>query len=116
MDSPIYVNLMSFFETYKSGFVIRIKLTPNASFCGFKDLTEDGSATFYLRACVTTAPEKGKANQELIKMLSKKLKIAKNMFQIISGETDHWKKIYVDTPLTEDIKTTLQFISKENNK
>ena len=107
---------MCFFETYKSGFVIRIKLTPNASFCGFKDLIQDGNTTSYLRACVTVAPEKGKANLELIKMLSKKLKIAKNMFQIIGGETDHWKKIYVNTPLTEDIKTTLQLISKGNNK
>lgn len=107
---------MSFFETYKSGFIIRLKLTPNASFCGFSDLTQDSSALLYLRAYVTTAPEKGKANQELIKMLSKNLKLAKNVFQIISGETDHWKKIYVDTPLTKDIEEMLQSILKENVK
>lgn len=107
---------MSFFETYKSGFVIRIKLTPNASFCGFRDLLQDSSEIFYLRAYVTTAPEKGKANQELVKMLSKNLKIAKNMFQIIGGETDHWKKIYVETPLTPDIEKTLRSMLKENIK
>ena len=107
---------MCFFETYKAGFVIRIKLTPNASFCGFRGLTTDGASLSCLRAYVTVAPEKGKANLELIKMLSKNLKIAKNMFQIISGETEHWKKIYVNTPLTEGIKATLQSISKENTK
>ena len=104
---------MAFFEAYKSGFIVRIKLTPNAAADDFKDVLVAPSGLEYLRASVTVVPEKGKANQELIKMLSKKLKLPKNIFSIISGETDHWKKILVDTPLTEDISRNILTLPKE---
>jgi uncharacterized protein YggU (UPF0235/DUF167 family) len=104
---------MAFFEAYKSGFIVRIKLTPNAAADDFKDVLVAPGGLEYLRASVTAVPEKGKANQELIKMLSKKLKLPKNIFSIVSGETDHWKKILVDTPLTEDISRNILTLPKE---
>lgn len=104
---------MAFFEAYKSGFIIRIKLTPNAAGNEFKDVLTAPNGLEYLRASVTVVPEKGKANQELIKMLSKELKLPKNIFSIISGETDHWKKISVNTPLTDNISQSILSLPKE---
>ena len=94
---------MTFFEPYKSGILLRIKLTPNASFNGFQDLISDSNATPYLRAFLTTAPEKGKANSDLLKLIAKSLKIPKSSLQIICGETDRWKKIYLDIPWSNNI-------------
>lgn len=104
---------MAFFEVYKSGFIIRIKLSPNSAVCEFRDTLVAPNGQEYLRASVTVVPEKGKANQELIKCLSKQLKLPKNVFSIISGETDHWKKVYVEETLNDEIISHLQTLAKE---
>ena len=87
---------MTFYEKYKNGYLIRIKLSPNSSFSGFRDLYTNENFDEYLKAFVTTVPEKGKANKELIKLLSKRLHFAKSLFQIIQGETDHLKKVFAE--------------------
>lgn len=99
---------MAFFEIYKSGFIIRIKLTPNANICEFRDVLTAPDGQEYLRTSVTVVPEKGKANQELVKLLAKHLKLPKTVLKIVSGETDHWKKIFADVPLTDEISQNLQ--------
>ena len=94
---------MSVCEPYKSGCLLRVKLTPNASFCGFKGTVADADGTLYLKTYVQVAPEKGKANDELIKMLAKKLKIAKSNISVIGGATEHYKKIYMETVSVEEL-------------
>jgi|SRR5574344_2392796 uncharacterized protein len=104
---------MSFFETSEKGYIIRIKLSPNASTNAFREVFCDENGIEYLKAMVVTVPEKGKANKELIKMLAKILKIAKSAFTIISGETDHLKKIYIAQPPTEEFTLQLNALKKE---
>lgn len=94
---------MTVCEPYKSGCLLRIKLTPNASFCGFKGMVVDADGAIYLKAYVQVAPEKGRANEELIKMLAKKLKVAKSSISIVSGATEHYKKIYMETAAVEEL-------------
>jgi uncharacterized protein (TIGR00251 family) len=48
-----------------------------------------------LRVAVTAAPEKGKANQAIIALLSKVLGISKSGIEIISGETSPQKRLLV---------------------
>ena len=48
-----------------------------------------------LKIKVTSAPEKGKANQCLIKFLSSQLDIKKNCIKIISGQTSQIKQIEI---------------------
>ncbi|MGB2862572.1 MAG: DUF167 domain-containing protein [Sedimentisphaerales bacterium] len=48
-----------------------------------------------LKVKVSAAPEKGKANQCLIKFLSKKLGVKKNAVSIISGETSPVKHVRI---------------------
>lgn len=48
---------------------------------------------FFLKAYVTSPPEKGKANDALIKLISKSLNIPKNKIIISSGKTSQLKLI-----------------------
>ena len=48
-----------------------------------------------LKIKITAAPEKGKANQSLIKFLSALLGIKKNTISIISGQTSQVKQIQI---------------------
>jgi uncharacterized protein len=48
-----------------------------------------------LRVAVTAAPEKGKANQAIIALLSKALGVSKSSIEIVSGETSPQKRLLV---------------------
>lgn len=105
---------MSFYEPFKAGFIVRIKLTPNASACGFGELFKNADEQIYLKAGITTAPEKGKANKDLVKMLAKELQIAKQNIELVSGATTHLKKLYVSVQLTPELTQKLNALIKEN--
>ena len=44
---------------------------------------------------VTVAPEKGKANQEVIKLLAKYFRVAKSQVEILSGKTAKIKLVEI---------------------
>jgi uncharacterized protein (TIGR00251 family) len=48
-----------------------------------------------LRVAVTAAPEKGKANQAIIALLSKTLGVSKSKIELVSGETSPKKRMLV---------------------
>ena len=104
---------MTFFTADNTGYFIRIKLTPGASFNGFKGLFCDEKNQVYLKGAVTVVPEKGKANKELIAMLAKALKIAKTQIKFISGETEHYKKLYIETQPSPEFSAKLAALLKE---
>ncbi len=83
------------FEEKQDGILLRVRLTPNSSSCNKGDVFCDADGKEYLKISVVSVPEKGKANQELIKFLGKQLKEAKSNFEIVSGETDRCKKIMI---------------------
>lgn len=55
-----------------------------------------------LKCYLKNPPEKGKANEELIKLISKKLKLNKDSIQIMLGIKDRNKKIKIETNLSYD--------------
>ncbi len=58
-------------------------------------MTDDtGEQTIKIR--IKAVPEKGKANEELIKFLSKELSISKDQITIISGKSTQLKLIRFD--------------------
>ena len=79
------------------GVVFTAKIVPGSSsptkICGLLD--------GMLKVKVSAAPEKGKANQCLIKYLAGKLGVKKNAISIISGKTSPVKQIQV-TGLSKD--------------
>ena len=82
-----------FFESTTNGIILRVRLSPNSSCCKINGSFTDPEGAKWLKINVISVPEKGKANQELIKFLSKELKLAKSDFTILSGELDRYKKL-----------------------
>ena len=61
---------------------IKVKVKPNAGINKLKEISPD-----FFEARVTVPPEKGKANQRVIELLAKHLKIPKSAVKLISGQT-----------------------------
>ena len=78
-------------EEHNEGAIFVAKIVPGSSgqtrICGLLD--------DMLKVKVAAAPEKGKANQCLIKFLSKQLGVNKNAVSIISGTTSPVKHVKV---------------------
>jgi hypothetical protein len=70
--------------------IFRIRLTPNAKADQLVEQQND-----FLKIKLIATPQKGKANQSLIKFLSQHFKIPKKNIAIISGEKSRDKKIQV---------------------
>lgn len=77
--------------------ILDIKVFPNSGRECFV-LDENKALKCYLKS----TPEKGKANKELIKFISKLLKIGQFEVSILSGMTTRLKKVRVNTNLTYD--------------
>src|SRR5262245_33171875 len=48
-----------------------------------------------LKVAVAQAPEKGKANQALVKLLAELLDIKRSQIALVAGETSHHKKLLI---------------------
>lgn len=82
--------------------IIEIKIVPQS---GKSQLIVDKSGI--LKCFVKAAPEKGKANKELIDIISKQLQIPKRNMLIISGATSRKKLIKIETDLKYEQLLTL---------
>jgi uncharacterized protein (TIGR00251 family) len=70
---------------------LRVKVQPKSKESAIGELMDDGT----LKVRVKAAPEKGKANKEVIKLLAKKYSVHKNDIEIVSGKTDQIKLIKI---------------------
>lgn len=75
--------------------IIEIKVVPLSGKARF-ELDKQG----HLKCFLKSAPEKGAANKELIKLLSKELKIPQNDVEIVSGLTLRKKRIKLHRAIT----------------
>ncbi len=73
------------------GVDVKIRAVPRASKNEIQGLYDDA-----LKIRLTTAPVDGKANQALIKFLSKSLNVSKAQIQIEQGETSRHKTVHID--------------------
>ena len=92
----------------KEGTVLRVRLTPNSSSCLINGVFNSSDGIVFLKVNVVSVPEKGKANAELIKLLSKKLKISKSNVNIIFGELDRYKRVLLTSISFEAVDIWLQ--------
>jgi hypothetical protein len=74
---------------------LRVKVIPKSPKTELKGVLEDSDGEKTYKIAVKAPPEKGKANIELIKFLSKELSIPKETISIISGTTDRIKLIKI---------------------
>lgn len=87
-----------FYITKNGKTYLNIKVTPKASKNSIVGVREGN-----LLITVTAVPEKNQANEAVVKVLSKELKIAKSKMQIVSGAKGKNKIVCVD----EEISRTL---------
>jgi len=71
---------------------LRIKVLPKSSKNEVIEIMEDETIKIRIKA----VPEKGKANAELIKFLSKELNVDKSRISILSGKTEQLKLIKIN--------------------
>ena len=79
------------------GITFKAKIVPNSSKTAIAGVL-DGM----LKVKITAPPEKGKANQQLIKFLSKFLEVKNNSIKITSGSTSPIKTLEI-TGITAEI-------------
>lgn len=83
---------------------LKIHLQPNAKrneICGIYD-------DEYIKIAITTPPIDGKANETLIKFLSKELRIPKSNITITKGLTSRNKTLEIESEKEINLKTSLQ--------
>ncbi len=83
------------FRKVPDGIQVFVRLTPKSSanrIAGVEGCA-DGSAN--LKVTVTAAPEAGKANAALIKLLAKTWKLPKTSLSVVSGATSRRKVVLV---------------------
>jgi uncharacterized protein (TIGR00251 family) len=76
------------------GLLLRVRLTPKSSRDAVDGLREDGDKTVLL-ARVRAAPEKGRANAALEKLVGKWLGVAKSNVGVVSGHTSRMKTVRI---------------------
>ncbi|MBB3570498.1 DUF167 domain-containing protein [Rhizobium sp. BK491] len=90
---------------------LSVRLTPNGGRDAIDGLETVSDGECYLKARVSVAPEKGKANKALIALLSKSLGIPKSTLIIISGDTARKKILRIEGE-PEDLMKKLNLITK----
>jgi len=86
-----------------TGSQLKIRVTPKASADRLGPVHGDE-----LKVAITTAAEKGKANAHAIKLLAKKLGVAKTAIEIVAGETDRHKTLLIAGLSPDEVRTRLE--------
>lgn len=76
-------------------FRLKVRVTPLARRNGFDGWMQDANGDDRLIITVTTAPEKGKANKSVQKMVAKSLGVASGSVQVVQGETTRLKTLQI---------------------
>ena len=87
----------------EGGVVVSVKVQPNAS----KDRII-GEYADQIKIAVTVAPERGKANKAVIKVLSKLFGVKTSDIEIVSGETSRDKKVFIRDINEEDFNRIIK--------
>ena len=74
---------------------IVVKITPSARQNAIHGWETNDAGEKYLRVSVTAAPDKGKANAALIKLLAKHFDLPKSAITLLRGETSRIKTLEI---------------------
>lgn len=89
--------MKKFYKHTDNGILINVKVVPNSSKTIVTGVEETGlNKDLYLKIKISSPANENKANEELIKFLSKTLKIAKTSVIIVKGDKNKEKKILLD--------------------
>ena len=85
-------------------------LIPVRASAGARENAIRGEQNGALKVSVTQAPEKGKANKAIIRVLSKELGLKKSQIQLFSGETSRQKKFYAEGVSVEEVRGKVETV------
>jgi uncharacterized protein (TIGR00251 family) len=97
------------FKVVPEGLEVQICVIPNASRDSIGDVVADAQGNGALKLAVTAVPEKGKANTAVIKLLAKSWRLRKTDCQVIRGQTERYKTLFILGD-GKNLKATLQQI------
>lgn len=72
---------------------VRLKVAPRAGRNRVEGLVAEADGGVALKVAVTAAPEDGKANAAVIKLLADELDVAKSTISVVLGATDRRKVV-----------------------
>jgi hypothetical protein len=72
-----------------------VRLTPRGGSDRFDGVVETADGRTWLAARVSAAPEDGKANRALVRLLAKRLRVAPRDIEIVSGAGSRQKRLRV---------------------
>ena len=72
-----------------------MRLTPKAGRDGIEGLKPTADGGMEMAVKVTAVPENGKANEALLRLLAKTLKLPVSSFSLVAGATDRHKQILI---------------------
>ncbi|MCH8168510.1 MAG: DUF167 domain-containing protein [Proteobacteria bacterium] len=84
------------FEAVAEGLRVALKVTPKAARAGVAGVEADAAGRAVLKVRVTEAPEGGKANAAVIKLLAKAWKLPKGALKVVAGGKDRRKTLLVE--------------------
>jgi len=73
-----------------------VRLTPKAGRDGIEGCKPTADGGTELAVKVTAVPEHGKANDALLRLLAKRLKLPVSTLQLVAGVTDRHKQILIE--------------------
>ena len=103
-----------FYQAVDKGVVAHIHLTPKASKNAIVRTHVDDEGNQRLRITLTAVPEKGKANQSLIGLLSKKLRLPKSSIRLIAGEQSRLKAVLFEGDSKQICEAINQYLVSKN--
>lgn len=77
------------------GVLLMVRATPRGGAARIDGLGVDANDRSFVKLRVKEPPEKGKANEGVIRLLSSSLKIPASRFEIVAGDTDRLKTVLV---------------------
>jgi len=83
------------FEAIPEGLRVALKVTPKAARAGIAGVEADAAGRGVLKVRVTEAPEGGKANAAVVKLLAKAWKLPKGALRVTAGAKDRRKTLLV---------------------
>ncbi|MDH3229496.1 MAG: DUF167 family protein [Alphaproteobacteria bacterium] len=86
------------FRAVSDGVLVSVRLAPKSSANQIGGIESDADGSAILKVGVTAAPEAGKANAALIKLLAKAWKLPKTSLSVVSGATSRRKVVLVSGP------------------
>ncbi|MDV3252323.1 DUF167 family protein [Devosia sp. BK] len=83
------------FRPTPEGFLLSLRVTPNAGRDCLDGIEQRDDGTAVLRLRVSAVPDKGKANAAVLALLAKSLGIPKSSLTLVSGELSRFKTVSV---------------------